>query len=156
MQTKIIGFIITLVGVILLLVQTSLTSLASLLTWPFLLFLVSVLLLYIGILKKISSLTLWAGFVATITITVWGLEYVNGWPKHWSLLVALFGLVVLLQFTINKSKITALVGVILILTGIFAYPGITELPFISPITSVFHAYWPVLIVILGLIFISKK
>lgn len=156
MQTKILGFIITLVGIILLLVQTDLTSLASLITWPFLIFLFSVLLLYVGILKKISTLTLWAGFAATISVTAWGLKYVNGWPKHWSILVALFGLVVLLQFTINKSKITALVGVILILTGIFAYPGITELPLVSPITSVFHAYWPVLIVILGLVFISKK
>jgi hypothetical protein len=156
MQTKILGFIITLVGIILLLVQTDLTSIASLITWPFLLFLFSVLLLYVGILKKISALTLWAGFAATISIMVWGLKYVNGWPKHWSILVALFGLVVLLQFTINKSKITALVGVILILTGIFEYPGITELPLVSPITSVFHAYWPVLIVILGLVFISKK
>lgn len=156
MQSKFIGFFFTLIGIMIMVIQSDLAPLTSLITWPFLLLLTGTFLLFTALMKKHSSLTLWGGLITALGLTIWGMKYIDGWSKHWGLLLALFGVAVLLQFMINRNKITGLVGIIMVLTGISAYPGFADLPIISPITSVIHAYWSVFIVILGLIFILKK
>jgi hypothetical protein len=118
--------------------------------------LIGALLLFIALIKKKASLTLWGGLIAALGISIWGIKYVEGWPRHWSLLIGLFGVAVLLSYFVSKNRITAIVGTIMVLTGIFAYPGIADLPIISPITSTLHMIWPVFVVILGLVLLTKK
>jgi len=130
--------------------------LGSFLTWPFLLFVTGALLLFFAILYKNGSLIIWGGIIATLGISIWGIKYVEGWPDHWSLLAALIGLTVLLHYAITKNQMSATVGAILFLIGLFAYPGIKDLPFVAPITSVLHTIWPVFIVLLGFVFLVKK
>jgi hypothetical protein len=156
MQSKITGFILVLAGILLMVIKSGLAPLDSFFTWPFILFLIGALLLFIALIKKKASLTLWGGLIAALGISIWGIKYVEGWPRHWSLLIGLFGVAVLLSYFVSKNRITAIVGTIMVLTGIFAYPGIADLPIISPITSTLHMIWPVFVVILGLVLLTKK
>lgn len=156
MKVKLIGFLLVLFGITVMIIRFEWAPLNSFLTWPFLLFIVGSILLFFSILYKNGSLIIWGGIIATLGMMIWGIKYVEGWPDHWSILVALIGLSILLHYAITKNQTSILVGSILFLIGLFAYPGIRDLPFISPITSILHLIWPVLIVILGFIFLVKK
>jgi hypothetical protein len=156
MQSKLIGFILILGGALLLVTKFELAPLQSFITWPFIMFLIGAILLFVAFLKRIGSLALWAGLITFLGLSVWGIKYVEGWPNHWSILLVFVGLSVLLQYLLTKHNMSGIVGGILVLTGVVAYPGVTELPIVSPVTTVLHNYWPVFIVVLGLIFLSKK
>ncbi|MGA9173044.1 MAG: hypothetical protein WBZ33_03570 [Thermoactinomyces sp.] len=156
MKVKLTGFILILAGILLMLIKSDLASIPSLMTWPFILFLLGAILLFFAYLKRNHSLTLWAGLIAALGLSIWGIKYVNGWPRHWSLLLGLFGVAVLLSYSISRNRITGIVGTIMVITGIFAYPGIADLPVISPITSILHGIWPVFVVILGLVLVIRK
>jgi hypothetical protein len=156
MQTKLIGFLLVLAGTQLLLVWSGLVEVRNFLSWPFLFFLLGTILLFFGFLKKNGSMVLTGGIISALFLSIWGIKYVEGWPKHWSILLALLGLAVYLHYGVTKNKTTAIVGTTLILSGIFAYPGIKELPVIAPLTSILHSIWPIFIIILGVIFLTKK
>ncbi|MFC7440807.1 hypothetical protein [Laceyella putida] len=156
MQSKLIGFVLILGGALLMLTKFELAPLESFISWPFIMFMIGAILLFVAFLKRIGSLALWAGIIAFLGLSVWGIKYVEGWPNHWSILLVFVGLSILLQYIITKHSMSGTVGSILVLTGIVAYPGVTELPIVSPITTVLHNFWPAFIVLLGLIFLSKK
>lgn len=156
MKVKLIGFLLVLFGIAVMIIHFGWAPFNSFLTWPFLLFIAGAILLFFAILYKNGPLIIWGGIIATLGITIWGIKYVKGWPDHWSILVALIGLTILIHYAIIKSQTSVLVGTILFLIGLFAYPGIRDLPLVSPITSILHSIWPVLIIILGFIFLIKK
>ncbi|MBA4541416.1 MULTISPECIES: hypothetical protein [Thermoactinomyces] len=156
MKVKLTGLILILAGILLMLIKSDLASITSLLTWPFILFLLGAILMFFALSKRNHVLTLWTGLITALGLSIWGIKYVDGWPKHWSLLLVLFGIAVLFSFSISKNHITGIVGGIMVITGIFAYPGIANLPVISPITSILHGIWPVFVVILGLFLVTRK
>ncbi|WP_124727066.1 hypothetical protein [Staphylospora marina] len=156
MQSKVIGFLLILAGSLLLLVWLGLVGVADFVSWPFLFFLLGAVLLFFGFVKKNGSLVLTGGLIAALFLAIWGKASVQGWPGHWSILLALVGMAVLLHFGVTKNTNSAIVGATLFLSGILAYPGITELPVFAPLTSAMHKVWPVLIIVLGFVFLTRK
>jgi hypothetical protein len=156
MHTRIIGFVLIIAGLLLLIVQTNWARPQSLLSWPFLLFLFGVSLVFLSFLNKQSQLTLLGGILASVGITVWGFEYVENWPKHWSILVGMLGVTLILQYMNNHNQTTLIIGCVLLLSGFFAWPGIREITLLAPIAKFLNTYWPVLIVGLGAVFLFRK
>lgn len=156
MQTKMIGFALIIFGVLLLLVQSGIADVKSLITWPFLLFLLGIILVFFSFLQKQSQLTLVGGILASIGIFIWGLNYVENWDSHWSILVGMLGLVLLLQFILNHNNMTLAVGLFLLCIGFFAWPGIHRISFLAPIADTLNSYWPIFIVGIGVIFLFKR
>lgn len=156
MQSKLIGFVLVLGGILLMLTKFELAPLNSFISWSFIMFLLGAICLFIAFLKRIGSLALWAGIISFLGLSVWGIKYVKGWPDHWSILLVFLGASILFQYSITRHSMSGTAGSILVITGIVAYPGVTELPLISPITTVLHNFWPAFVVLLGLIFLAKK
>lgn len=156
MQNRIIGFILVLMGAILLIVEADWAKLTSFLSWSFVLFIVGIFLIFFSFLQKQGSLTLLGGICATIGISVWGFSYVESWPKHWSIIVIMIGATLMLQYILNQNNITLVIGIVLLLSGIFAWPGLKDIEYLAPIATFTNVYWPIFIVGLGAVFIVKK
>ncbi|SFJ42600.1 hypothetical protein [Thermoflavimicrobium dichotomicum] len=156
MQKKIIGFILVLAGVLLLLVQTGKAEMRDFVTWRFLGLLLCVFLLFFFFIKQQGHLVLLFGVGSAIFLFAWGKKYLDDWPTHWSILILMFGLSVILSFFVSKQQMALIVGIALTLIGIFAWPGIREIPGLASIADVLNTYWPALILGLGLLFLFKK
>jgi hypothetical protein len=156
MQNRVIGFFLVLMGAILLIVETDWAKLTSFLSWSFFSFIVGIFLIFISYLQKQSHLTLIGGIFATIGITVWGFQNVDLWPKHWSIIVMMLGVTLMLQYILNQNNITLVIGIVMLLSGVFAWPGLKEVTYLAPIATISNVYWPIFIVGLGAVFIVKK
>ncbi|WP_044640608.1 hypothetical protein [Risungbinella massiliensis] len=156
MQTKAIGFALVIAGALLLVVQARIAEVKSLISWPFLLFLLGVVLVFVSFLQKQSQLTLIGGIFASIGLFIWGINYVKNWDSHWSVLVGMIGLVLLLQFMLNHNNMTLAVGLLLLCIGFFAWPGIRQIEFLAPVANILNSYWPVCVVGIGIVFLFKK
>lgn len=156
MQKKAIGFVLVLAGFLLLAAQTGWAKIPSMLTWPFLLFILGSIIVFISFLQRQPQLTVIGGVIGAIGLSVWGFRYVPDWPKHWSILVLMIGIVIFLQYMQNKNNMTLVVACVLLLCGFFANPAIGEIAVFAPIADVLNSYWPVFIVGLGLLFLFKK
>lgn len=155
MQNKASGFLLILCGVMLFVYKSSWVPFDAFFTWPFALFLLGCLLIFFAFMNAIAPFALIGGIISTLGISVWGSEYVTGWPKHWSLLAVMLGLSCLLQFMINRNNISALVGSILLTSGILTWPGIREIPGVAPIANLFTTYWPILLVCVGIVLMRR-
>lgn len=157
MQSKVLGFLLVLFGLLLFIIKFEWVPLVSFLSWPFLLFLSGVLLSFLGFVRKKSHLVFLGTIMGGMGLYIWGLRYeIDGWPDHWSFIVVIFGIAFLLQYGVNKNKFTAIIGIMILLAGLFAWPGITEIPMLAPLTTTFHSIWPIFIVVLGAILLFKK
>lgn len=156
MHSKIIGFFLLLAGAILMIFKLGVAPLNSFFTWPFFLFLIGACLVFFGFLKSNASFALWGGIFAGLGIAIWGSRTIEGWPTHWSLIVGLIGVAFLLQFAINKHNLSAVIGSVLVLIGIFWWPGIKEMPLIAPVAGILHTIWPVFVVVLGVFLMVRK
>ncbi|MBD1371804.1 hypothetical protein IC620_05455 [Hazenella sp. IB182357] len=156
MKSKSIGFLLLLIGIFISLIKSGLAPLQSFMDWPFLFFFGGLLLIFIGYAKNNSILTLWGGILATLGISVWGHRHVTAWPTHWSFLIGLLSIAFFIQFVVNRNKITATIGFLLLLVAFFAWPGIVGIPYIAPIAEVINQFWPALLIMIGLIFLVKK
>lgn len=156
MQTKVIGFFLILAGALLLIVQTGVAEVHSLISWPFLLFLLGIILVFFSFLQKQSQLTLVGGIFASMGLFIWGLNYVKDWDSHWSILVGMLGIVLLLQFILNHNNMTLAVGLLLLCIGFFAWPGIYQISFLAPIANTLNKFWPIFVVGIGVIFLFKR
>ncbi|MXQ55890.1 hypothetical protein [Shimazuella alba] len=156
MQNRVIGFFLVIMGAILLIVEADWANLHSFLSWSFILFVVGIFLIFFSFLQKQSHLTLLGGIFATIGISVWGFQYVEQWPRHWSIIVIMIGVTLMLQYILNQNNITLVIGIVLLLSGVFAWPGLKEITYLAPIATFTNVYWPIFIVGLGAIFIIKK
>ncbi|MBA4496289.1 hypothetical protein ACFO25_12080 [Paenactinomyces guangxiensis] len=154
MHKKIVGFFLILGGILLMILKTGLAPLSSFITWPFLLFFAGAFLIFFAFVKANAQLALLGGILGSLGLSVW--IHRNIEEIHWSVLIGMLGVAFLLQFAINKNNLSALIGGVLVLTGVFAWPGIQELPFIAPVANILHMIWPVFVVVLGVIFLLKK
>lgn len=155
-QKKLIGFLLILASILLLLIQTNSAPLESFITWPFLLFFLGAILIVIGFVNNNDKLALIAGIAASIGLFIWGREHVDDWSDHWSILMILCGVAVLLQFLINKQNITIAIALVLILSGISAWPGLHDIASLAGIAPVLNTYWPFLLLGLGVYFLVRK
>lgn len=110
----------------------------------------------LGFSKKNPTLVMSGGIIGSICLFWWCRKNVEGWPDHWSILLIMLALAVVLTFCVNRQPITGLLGFTLLLSGIFAYPGIKALPIIGPIGLVLNTYWPIIFIVTGLIFLFRK
>ncbi|TCS96533.1 hypothetical protein [Hazenella coriacea] len=157
MQSKVIGLLLVLFGLLLLIVKFEWAPLTSFLSWPFLLFLGGALLTFLGFIRKKPQLVFLGTIMGGCGLYIWGLKYeIDGWPDHWSFIVVILGIAFLLQFGVSKNKSTALIGAMILLAGLFAWPGITDIPILAPMTSMVHSIWPIFIVTLGTVLLLKK
>lgn len=155
MQNKATGFLMILLGVMIFVYKSSWVPFDSFFTWQFALFLGGAGLIFFAFMHRIAPLALIGGMISTVGICVWGPQYVHGWTKHWSILAVMLGISFLLQFMINRNNITALVGSILVTSGILTWPGIQQIPGIAPIAAIFTTYWPIVLIAFGFLLIRK-
>jgi hypothetical protein len=156
MQKKLIGFILVFASILLLVIKTKLAPIASFITWPFLLFFVCMILIAISFTNQNDKLALAAGLGAAVGLFIWGKQYVDGWSDHWSILLMLIGCAVLLQFFINKQNLTAVIALVLTLSGICAWPGLNDIASLASIAPTLNTYWPLLFFGLGVYFLLRK
>jgi hypothetical protein len=154
--TKISGFLLLLGGLLLLIYKSKLVPVYTLFTWTFLFMIAGIILIFLGFLKSHSPLVLWGGFTLSISLFAWGKKYIDHWPTHWSILLTFIAITVLLAFALNKKPFMGLFGAVLLLIGIFAWPGVKNLPILAPIGQVLNTYWPILLIVLGFIFLIRK
>lgn len=156
MQARVLGVVLVLAGILIFIKQTAIVSVAAFITWPFIFFLVGAILVVAGFWKKNEHLVLAGGIVAAIAIFRWGMLNVHGWPSHWSILVALIGVAILLQYILTRNTLTGVIAVFAIVTGLFAWPGIKDIAALAPLATVLNTYWPILAIALGLVLFFRK
>lgn len=156
MQKKLFGFILILISLLLLIIQTESAPIQSFITWPFLLILLGAILVLVAFVNKNDKLALTGGIAAAIGLFIWGRQNIDHWSDHWSILMIFIGVAILFQFMINKQNISAVVSLILMISGICAWPGLREIASLSSIAPTLNTYWPVLILGLGVYFIARK
>lgn len=156
MQKKLLGFILIFFSILLLLIKTNLAPIPSFISWPFLLFFVSTILIAISFTNQNDKLGLVAGIGAAVGLFIWGKQYVDGWSDHWSILLIFIGCAVFLQYLINKQNLTAVIALILVLSGICAWPGLNEIASLASIAPTLNTYWPLLLLGLGIYFLLRK
>lgn len=154
-HNKATGFLLILLGVLLFAYKSSWVPFDSFFTWPFALFLLGTALIFFAFINAIAPFALIGGIISTLGISVWGLEHVTGWPRHWGILAVMLGISFLLQFMINRNNMSALIGSILVTSGVLTWPGIREIPGIAPVANLFTTYWPILLVCFGVLLIRK-
>ena len=156
MQTKVPGFLLLIGGFILLIYKSQWLPLQSFFNWSFVFFFAGIILLFLAFVQSVPQLALIGGIISAISLFAWGKNHIAGWPTHWSILLILIGIAIILMFMINKKPQTGLLGSGLFLSGLFAWPGIKQIPLVSPIGLMMNTYWPILIIALGLIFLTRK
>lgn len=156
MQKKLIGFFLVFFSILLLVIKTELAPIQSFISWPFLLFFLSTVLIAVSFINQNDKLTLIAGIGGAIGLFIWGKQYVDGWSDHWSILLLLIGFAVLLQYVINKDNLTAVIAIVLIFSGICAWPGLKNIASLASIAPTLNTYWPLLLLGLGVYFLLRK
>jgi hypothetical protein len=156
MHIRWIGLFLIFSGVFIFVRQSNLVPLYSLADLSFLFFLCGCTLIAIAFLKTNGSLALAGGMIAAISIYKWGINYIQGWPADFEILVMLIGSAFLVPFAITKQRWTAVIGIVTFCCGLFAWPGIKEIPLFEPIASFLNLYWPVLIIGLGLMLFTRR
>ncbi|MFC4078419.1 hypothetical protein [Salinithrix halophila] len=158
MRGKMIGILLVVSGALLMLRKLNGAIPKSITNWEFLLIVAGVTILLIA-RKKTGKphLMIWGGIITGLGIHSWGLSHVNEWPEHWSLVPAIIGSSFLLFGGIlRKNNKQGTIGSLLLLLGLFAWPGVTEIPGLGRAADTLNTYWPALLVILGLTLIFKK
>jgi hypothetical protein len=156
MPKKVIGFLLIVAGVVLLLVETNKADWEDFISWSFLALLISLFLLFIAFSTQQGALVLVFGVAFTISTNVWGYHHVDGWPDHWSAVVFLFGISVILQFIVTKQPMTLIIGIVISLMSLFAWPGIREISLLAPFATILNTYWPILVLLLGVLYLFRK
>ncbi|SHE48225.1 hypothetical protein SAMN05444392_101655 [Seinonella peptonophila] len=155
-QKKFIGFFLVFFSALLLLYQTGKAPISSFITWPFILFFIASLLVFIGFIKENAQLVLIAGIAASVGLFIWGMQNIINWPTHWSILIVMFGIVIFLHYLVSKHHLAISVAIILILSGLCAWPGLRDVSVLAPIAPLLNTYWPVFILGLGIYFLFRK
>jgi hypothetical protein len=156
MHTRWIGLFLILSGVFIFVRQSNIVPLYSFADLSFLFFLLGCMLIALAFLKTNGSLALAGGIVAAISIYKWSINYIQGWPADFEILVMLIGGAFLVQFAVTKHRWTAVIGIVICCCGLFAWPGIKEIPLFGPIASFLNLYWPGLIIGLGLLLFTRR
>ena len=149
-RANVVGIFLIVAGLLLLLRKIDLPMADRFGTWEFILFLTGVVMLVIAHFRSNRNLMLWAGLITGMSLHMWAKANVDGWPDHWFFLFIIVGAAFLLVFASQKDRRSGIIGILLILTGIAAWPG---LPWVA---GSLNNYWPVLLVVLGIFLITKK
>jgi hypothetical protein len=150
-KTKLPGLFLILAGALLFI-----GDLSALLSWSFIGLIFGIIMTYFGFSNHNSGLVLTGGLITSITLYAFGRAKIPGWPEHWSLLLVFFALSIILLYLSNKQPLTGIAGFFLLLAGIFANPKIKNFELLDPISPLMNKYWPIFLIVLGLIFILKK
>jgi hypothetical protein len=154
-MNKVTGFLLILLGLVLFIFKSKWIPLVAFFNWYFVLTIIGLFLIFFAFTISIAPIALIGGVITTLGLNVWGSRYIEGWPTHYSILLVMLGIAFLLQFTINKGTLSGMISSILLLFGFFTWPGIQNLPGLSPIAHILSTYWPIFIIALGLIMIRK-
>jgi hypothetical protein len=156
MQTRLIGLFLILSGLFIFVRQSQMIPLYSFIDLSFIFFLLGCTFITIAFLKESGPIALTGGIIAAIGIYKWGIDYIPGWPADFEILMMLIGGAFLIQFSITKQRRTAIIGIIIFLCALFAWPGIEKIPLFAPIASFLNLYWPGLMIGLGLILFTRN
>ncbi|PTX59363.1 hypothetical protein C8P63_11258 [Melghirimyces profundicolus] len=158
MRSKTFGILIALVGVLLLLRELGYPVAAQVASWEFLLIVAGILIIVYSFSKpKNPHLMIWGGIMTGLGIHAWGINRVEGWPTHWSLVPAIIGASFLIfGGLVRKNQRQGTVGAILLLLGVFAWPGVSEIPGLGQAAVFLNTYWPGLLIILGLVMAFRR
>lgn len=158
MRTKTIGILIALSGLFLLIRETGYSFSLDKLSWELLLAGAGMLVILISRRKPNRPyLIIWGGIATGLGIHAWGLNHIKDWPSHWSMIPAIIGASFLLfGGVIKRNRNHGTIGALLLLLGLFAWPGVAEIPVLNPAAEVLNTYWPGILVVLGLYMTFKK
>lgn len=149
-RTNLVGILLILAGLFLLLQKMDIPMLQYIAPWQLILILAGVALLLFAHFRSNRTLMLWVALLAGVSLHFWGKYNVAGWPDHWYFLFIIAGAAFLLVFASQKDRRSGIIGIMLILTGIAAWPGLPS------VAGSVNNYWPTLLVILGIILVTKK
>jgi hypothetical protein len=149
-RANFVGILLIVGGLLLLIRRIDLPMTERFTTWEFILFLSGVIMLLIAHFRSNRNLMLWSGLLTGMSLHMWGKANLDGWPDHWSFLFIIAGAAFLLVFASQKDRRSGIIGILLILTGFAAWPGLTW------VAGSLNNYWPVLLVVLGIFLITKK
>ncbi|SDW24713.1 hypothetical protein SAMN05444487_10253 [Marininema mesophilum] len=159
MRGKIMGLFIIAAGTLLLLRQLGWSIAQTISNWEFLLVIAGFILLILAMRKPVRPrLSIVAMTLIGLGIHAWGLAQIEKWPDHWSLFPIIIGASFLLMGGLyQKNRFYGVIGTLLCLLGLFAWPGVGGIPGLEDLEQTLNTYWPILLISLGLIlFIRKK
>lgn len=158
MRTKTIGILIALAGMFLLFREQGVALSPDTLSWELILAATGLLVIFYARHKpRHPYLMIWGGIALGLGIHAWGLNRIKDWPSHWSMIPAIIGASFLLfGGLIRKNRNHGMIGALLLLLGLFAWPGVTEIPGLNPAAQILNSYWPAVLVILGGYMAFKK
>ncbi|MFD1426407.1 membrane-bound ClpP family serine protease [Kroppenstedtia sanguinis] len=158
MRTKTIGLLIVLAGIFLLLREQGIELSLDTLSWELILALAGLLMIFFSRHKPRHSYgMIWGGIALGLGVHAWGMKQIKDWPAHWSMFPAIIGASLLIfGGLLRKNRSHGTIGALLLLLGLFAWPGVTEIPGLHPIAQFLNSYWPGILVILGTYMAFKK
>ncbi|MDR6226453.1 hypothetical protein [Desmospora profundinema] len=158
MRSRWIGILIAAIGAFLLMQEWGWSWRNPFASWETILIVVGVgIIFYSFIRSNRPNLLIWGGIVTGLGVHAWGQSHISGWPDHWSLVPAIIGLSFFLWGgLVHKNRRHVIIGIMLMLLGLLAWPGVAQLPIIGHLAGPLHAYWPALLIVLGLILTVKK
>ncbi|OYD08287.1 LiaI-LiaF-like domain-containing protein [Paludifilum halophilum] len=158
MQGKHAGIVLIVAGAFLLMRETEWQLYKYLSTWEFLLILTGLIVLFLSMRQPHHpNLMIWGGITLGLGIHAWGLSHVKEWPQHWSLVPAIIGACFfLIGGLLKKDRKKGTIGAILLLLGLFAWPGANRIPGVGEAAVFMNTYWPTLLILLGIFLLWKK
>ncbi|SFS99100.1 hypothetical protein [Marininema halotolerans] len=158
MRRKIMGLFIIAAGILLLLRELGWPLAQTVSKWEFLLIVAGLILFIISIQKPPRPrLSILAGILIGLGIHSWGLAQIESWPDHWSIFPLIIGLsYLLIGGLLQKNRSYGMVGSLLCLLGIFAWPGVGDIPGLEKVAQTLNTYWPVLLITLGVLLFIRK
>lgn len=158
MRTKTIGILIALAGIFLLFRKQGISPSPDTLSWELILAAAGLLvIIYARHKPRHPYLMIWGGIALGLGLHAWGLNHIKDWPSHWSMIPVIIGATFLIfGGLIKKNRHHGTSGTLLLLLGLFAWPGVADLPGLNPATQILNSYWPGILVILGGYMAFKK
>ncbi|GGA41107.1 hypothetical protein GCM10007416_12620 [Kroppenstedtia guangzhouensis] len=158
MRTKTIGILIALAGIFLLFRKQGISPSPDTLSWELILAAAGLLvIIYARHKPRHPYLMIWGGIALGLGLHAWGLNHIKDWPSHWSMIPVIIGATFLIfGGLIKKNRHHGTIGTLLLLLGLFAWPGVADLPGLNPATQILNSYWPGILVILGGYMAFKK
>lgn len=156
-QHSLTAYLLIGLGIFFLLKQLKIPILTDFYSWQTLLIIIGLALLLQGFISKNYQNIFSGTVVLGIGIHLHGLKYYSFWSDHWAVYVLIVGIAFLVRAT--KTKKGYFLGFTLIILSIlFIFSSLIpiSLYWVNDIVSLIERFWPVALIIIGIILLKKK
>ncbi|MBH0230046.1 DUF5668 domain-containing protein [Halobacillus yeomjeoni] len=156
-QNSLLGYLLLALGIYYLLQQIQLPFLSEYSSWPTLLIIIGLAFLFHSYVTKDYSFLFTGVLILELGIHFYARKQLSIWPDHWGMYLLLPGIAFLISHQKNKSGLIP--GLILVGSGLFVIISPMYLPWLNGIQEVFHfleKFWPLVLIVYGVLLIKKK